>query len=196
MLAGVIVKTSRTYTMRSRADAVARTRERILATTFDLAQTTRFADIGLDAVAAGAQVSVQTVLRQFGNRAGLMDATLDHANEVIMRERETPVGDAQAAVRAVVQHYEDRGSASLLLLSQEAEPGVGALVARAKAMHRAWVRAVFAPQIEAGACADLLVVALDVYTWKLLRRDAGHSRARTQALMDELVGAVLSGGSS
>jgi predicted acylesterase/phospholipase RssA len=38
---------------------------------------------------------------------------------------------------------------------------------------------------------DLLVVATDVYTWKLLRLDRGHSRAATERLMRTLVEAVL-----
>jgi hypothetical protein len=34
-------------------------------------------------------------------------------------------------------------------------------------------------------------VATDVYTWKLLRIDRGHSRAVTERRMHELVDAVL-----
>jgi hypothetical protein len=61
-------------------------------------------------------------------------------------------------------------------------------VETAKAGHRQWVRDAFAPF---DADEDLLVVATDVYTWKLLRRDGGHCRARTEALMNQLVRAVL-----
>jgi hypothetical protein len=38
---------------------------------------------------------------------------------------------------------------------------------------------------------DLLVVATDVYTWKLLRHDRGLSRSATQERMRALVDAVL-----
>jgi hypothetical protein len=38
---------------------------------------------------------------------------------------------------------------------------------------------------------DLLVVATDVYTWKLLRRDRGHSRSLTEQRIHTLVSAVL-----
>ena len=48
----------------------------------------------------------------------------------------------------------------------------------ARPMHRAWVARAFAPVDRADeALIDLLVVATDVYTWKLLRRDRGLSRA-------------------
>jgi hypothetical protein len=43
---------------------------------------------------------------------------------------------------------------------------------------------------------DLLVVATDVYTWALLRRDRGLSRDHTEARMLRLVEAVLSGASA
>jgi hypothetical protein len=61
-------------------------------------------------------------------------------------------------------------------------------------MHRAWVTDVFAPF--AGPhdpLIDLLVVATDVYTWKLLRIDRRHSRARTQQLIHRMVTSLLDG---
>ena len=65
-----------------------------------------------------------------------------------------------------------------------------------KALHRAWVEEVFAPFLaEAGdargAGTDLLVVATDVYTWKLLRRDRRLGRERTERRMRHLVDALL-----
>ena len=38
---------------------------------------------------------------------------------------------------------------------------------------------------------DLLVIATDVYSWKLLRRDAGLPRERTERSMRYLVDAIL-----
>jgi hypothetical protein len=64
-----------------------------------------------------------------------------------------------------------------------------------KAMHRTWVKDVFAPQIAAAddgeELTDLLVVATDVYTWKLLRRDRGLGRDRTERRMRHLVERLL-----
>jgi hypothetical protein len=54
---------------------------------------------------------------------------------------------------------------------------------------------VFAPQLarsaDPGALTDLLVVATDLYTWKLLRRDAGLDPRTTQERMLRLARAVL-----
>jgi hypothetical protein len=57
------------------------------------------------------------------------------------------------------------------------------------------VQEVFAPYV-AGAddpeeLTDLLVVATDVYTWKLLRRDRGLGRDRTERRMRHLVDRIL-----
>ncbi len=182
------MKTKRAYTMGARAEAVEATRRRVLEAAFELVQSTRLSDIGLDAIAAAAGVSVQTVLRQFGSRASLIAASMEYANRVVAEERATPPGDVDQAVRVVVDHYELRGDTALLLLSQEDEDAVRVIVEAGKAGHRQWVREAFAPF---DADEDLLVVATDVYTWKLLRRDRGHSRARTEALMNQLVRSLL-----
>ncbi|WP_183099704.1 TetR/AcrR family transcriptional regulator [Nocardioides pelophilus] len=187
------MKTKRAYTMGARADAVQETRKRILESAFGLADTKLFTEITLDEVARGAGVSVQTVLRQFGSRDGLVDATMAYAERAVSDERETPVGDPAAAVRVIVDHYERRGRTALLMLAQEDHDAtVAGLTSRGKAMHRSWVETAFAPFVRAAdPSLDLLVVATDVYTWKLLRLDRGLSRAQTQKRMLDLVDAIL-----
>ncbi len=187
------MKTSRSYTMGARAEAVAETRRRILTATFELANDRLIAAISLDDVAHRAGVSVQTVIRQFGSRSALVEATTAYALEHVTAEREAPVGDVDAALRVLLDHYELRGDASILLLAQERTDEQAAAITRhGRRLHRRWVRSVFAPYLGDGtATTDLLVVATDVYTWKLLRRDRGLSRARTERQMRTLVTAVL-----
>src|SRR3954453_8853683 len=103
------MKVARTYRMSARAEAVAETRRRIVVALFDLGRERMFPDISLDDVAAAAGVSVQTILRHFKSRAGLAEATMDHAVATVAEERHTPVGDVDAAVAVIVEHYEDRG---------------------------------------------------------------------------------------
>ncbi|MGV9711626.1 TetR/AcrR family transcriptional regulator [Gordonia sp. NPDC003424] len=189
------MKTKRTYTMGARAEAVAQTRRRIMAATVELAQTQLIATISLDAVAERAGVSVQTVLRQFGSRAGLIEATVSFATEMVTDERSAPVGDIGEAVRVIVDHYEARGDGSLLLLAQESDPDAAAVLTHTRLLHETWVRNVFAPMLAAAddpdELFDLLLTATDVYTWKLLRRDRQLSRAATEQRMNRLVRAVL-----
>jgi AcrR family transcriptional regulator len=180
--------------MGARAEAVAATRRSIVHAVVGLASQHPFAEISLDDVAGRAGVSVQTVLRQFGSRDGLMDEAMDVAMTEVEESRRTPPGDVTAAVRTVMDHYEDRGRASLLLLGQETYDDLARRVTtRGKALHRDWVRAAFAPATDDEAVLDLLVVATDVYTWKLLRLDRRLSRAATERRMHHLVTAVLAG---
>jgi AcrR family transcriptional regulator len=189
------MKTTRSYTMGARAEAVAETRRRIIEALFDLGRERMFPDISLDDVAAAAGVSVQTILRHFKSRAGLTEATMDHAIATVTEERHAPVGDVDAAVAVIVGHYEDRGRTALLMLAQEpSDPQVAELTRRGRAMHRAWVTDVFAPFAgPRDPLIDLLVVATDVYTWKLLRLDRRYSRARTEHLIHRMVTSLLDG---
>src|SRR3954462_9840483 len=91
--ARINMKTKRSYTMTSRAEQAEATRRRILQASFDLQAERLTSEIGLEAIAERASVSVQTILRRFGNRAGLLDATIAFANEQVTDERRTPVGD-------------------------------------------------------------------------------------------------------
>ncbi|HEX2895859.1 MAG TPA: helix-turn-helix domain-containing protein [Marmoricola sp.] len=186
------MKTKRSYTMGARARAVEDTRRRILDATAALSEHRRIAAISLEDVATEAGVSVQTVLRQFGSRGGLLEATRTHVQDAVTAERQAPVGDVDAAVTVLVDHYEARGPAVLLLLAQEAEdPLVLTITDDGRRMHREWVERVFAPYRPGPAVLDLLVVATDVYTWKLLRLDRGLSRTETEQRMGTLVRAVL-----
>jgi AcrR family transcriptional regulator len=186
------MKTTRKYTMGARAQAVDATRRRIMDALIALAGERPFAEVTLDTIAERAGVSVQTVLRQFGSRDGLFAEAMDAAMVDAEDERRTPPGDVAAAVRIVVDHYERRGRTALLMLAQEGHDDVARKATdRGKAMHRDWVRDAFAPVTEDEALLDLLVVATDVYTWKLLRLDRGLSRAATEQRVRDLVRAVL-----
>ena len=113
------MKARRPYTMAARAQAVAGTRKRILLAVQDLASETLNLDPTLEMVAARAGVSVQTLLRHFGDREGLFDAAVDAATADVVAEREAPAGDVAAGVRIIVDHYEHRGDFVVHLLGHE-----------------------------------------------------------------------------
>jgi AcrR family transcriptional regulator len=191
------MKTTRSYTMTARAEAAERTRVRILEAAIDLATSKLLADISLDDIAAEAGVSVQTVLRRFGSRAGLIEAATLHGSQQVGEERRAPVGDVAAAVDVVVDHYELRGDGVVLLLAQETtDPQVRRITDNGRRLHRDWVETVFAPYLPDSHAArtelvDLLSVATDVHTWRQLRRDRGLDRATTARRMHLLVSALL-----
>ncbi|MDX5399891.1 MAG: TetR/AcrR family transcriptional regulator, partial [Actinomycetes bacterium] len=182
--------------MSARAASTAATREAVLGALIQMAGARPIAAITLDDVAALAGVSVQTVLRHFGSRDGLLDAAVEHARPGVMAER-TPAGPRPAdAVRALTDHYERMGDLVLRLLTQEDDERVRRITEPGKRDHRAWVSEAFDAALPRDpahreAVVDMLVVATDVYAWKLLRRDRGLSRTATEARILGLVRAVL-----
>ena len=70
------MKLARAYTMRARANSAEATRRRILEVVVDLLKTHFRSEIRLEDVAAGADVSVQTVLNVYGSRSELLDLAL------------------------------------------------------------------------------------------------------------------------
>lgn len=192
------MKTKRTYVMRARAEAAAQTRRRILRATLELTFEKMSLEIVLDDVAQRAEVSVQTILRHFGSRDGLFDALEEFAKEEIGQERTTPAGDPDAAVRVIFDHYELRGDAVMRMLAQEHwDERTRRISELGRQQHRNWVAEVFAPQLRARpaedreALTDLLVVATDVYTWKLLRRDRNLAHGDAEARVRQLIAALL-----
>lgn len=184
--------------MANRSIAAARTQDRILRATVELATEKLTVEIVLADVAGRAGVTVQTILRHFGSRDRLFDAAVKFAGAEVVAERSAPVGDVSEAVRVIVEHYETRGDWVIALLGQEAsDERIRGITVPGKQLHRDWVKTVFGPQLadrpETGRpiIADLLVVATDVYTWKLLRRDCSLDRDRTEHTMRHLVDAIL-----
>jgi len=184
--------------MGARAESAAATRVRILeaATT---AMRRRFRpEVRLDAVAAEAGVSVQTVLRIFGSKSRLLDEVAAiAAGDVAAEFAGLQAGDVTGVVRAYVAHYEKAGDLVVRNIQDEHDPDIHAFVERGRAAQRAGVEAQFAPFLDPltptqrRRTVDALVVALDVYTWKRLRRDMGRSLRDAEATMLALVEAVL-----
>jgi len=193
----VALKTTRSYTMRARAESTTRTRERILDAVIALSEERLSVEIILADVAARARVTVQTVLRHFGSRQRLFEQGQARRVEQVRVERAAPVGDAAAAVRTIVAFYDRLGEWSLRLQAQEHGDELSRqTVELGRQVHREWVEEVFAPQLvgrrDRKELVDLLVVATDVLTWKILRRDGGMDRSTTCKRMLRLVRAVLS----
>lgn len=195
----VIDMKSRSYTMTARAHAVRATGERILEAALARFSTEYYDDVTLDAIAADAGVTVQTVIRRFGSKEGLVRALTVSTRSMVTAQRgEAPVGDVAGAIENLVEHYEQIGDLAMLLLRQEERvPPFAEATTGGKQFHADWVDRVFAPWLvdTAGAAHQLLraqlITTCDVYTWYLLRRQSGLSRAATQQALMELVKGVL-----
>jgi AcrR family transcriptional regulator len=181
--------------MGARARAAAATGERILGAAAEVFWELPTDRVSLDEVARRAGVSVQTVIRRFGGREGLMAAAAAREAERVRGQRdEAPPGDVPGAVRVLVGHYEAMGDRVLRLLAEEQRsPGLRPMADTGRTVHRQWCARVFASALAGRAGAERqrrlaqIVAVCDVYTWKLLRRDAGLSRQQTELALAELL---------
>jgi AcrR family transcriptional regulator len=185
--------------MVARAAAAARTQERILEAVIGLASERFLEDIDLEEIARRAGVTVQTVLRRFGNRQALLEAAVQRGEEAVEGpRRQVRSGDIEGAARRVVADYDRFGETIMRWLAQEERvPMLRSIVTRGREAHHAWVERVFAPQLtrrrglaQRRLRAQLIAVT-DVYTWKLLRRDLCLGRAETERAITELIRALL-----
>jgi AcrR family transcriptional regulator len=183
------MKARRGYSMELRAAATEATRERVLDAAAAAFLERWYDDVTIAEVARRAGVSGQTVINHFGGKEELATAAYERLSDQIVLRRYTPeAGDVEGAIQALADDYEITGDAVIRMLAlEEKVPALGPLLQRGRAGHRDWVGAMFrAPEL-----VPELVVATDVYTWKLLRRDQGLSRDETAAAILRIVEALL-----
>jgi AcrR family transcriptional regulator len=181
--------------MRARAEAAAATRERILASARFLLQSHSFDEMTVDAIASGAGTTVRTVLRIFQSKEDLFAEALHSLGEL----GHAPIvhGDAAAMIAGTYDFYEKIGDTVIRWLADERRiPALHEHLNVGRRHFRSWVAEAFAPALarESGAAREelhnALIAALDVYTWKLLRRDLGLPRAAAEAVMRRTVAAL------
>ena len=191
------MKTQRPYNLGARAASSEARQRRILETVVELLKTRFRSEIRLEDVAAGADVTVQTVLNLFGSRSSLLDQAVARwlGNLRAQRLRADP-GDVEGAIAALVDHYEQFGDLVLRNLAEQADLE---LIETGREGHRQWVQRQFAPNMGSlsekarRTLVDKLVCVCDVYTWKLLRRDMGRSRPETETTILGMVKAIIRG---
>lgn len=191
---------TRGYKQGARAEAAEATARRIADAFFTRLMAEWYDEITLDRVAADAGVTVQTVVRRFGGKEGLLAAAVKTLGEQINANRAAPPGDLGRAVRNLIADYERIGDAVIRLLALEPRhPPLQAVLALGRAEHRRWVATAFAGPLSGLTNAareraiDALVVATDVYTWKLLRRDMARSVTATTAAVTHLIQSTVAG---
>lgn len=190
---------TRSYTMSTRAHSVRATGERILGAALARFSTEYYDKVTLDAIAADAGVTVQTVMRRFGSKEGLARSlTQSTAATVTAQRGDAPAGDVAGAIDNLVEHYEQVGDLAMLLLRQEERvPPIADATSIGRQLHADWVARVFAPWLDekSSAARQLLhaqlIATCDVYTWYLLRRQSALSRSDTHLALTGLVKGVL-----
>jgi AcrR family transcriptional regulator len=185
----------RRYRMVARAEAAAATRRRLLAAAWPHFADRAFESVRLADVAAGAGVSVQTLLAHFGSKEALFVAAwVWRVAPEGARRDSAPVGDVKTAVRVLYDSYDRDGDAVLRLLAQEERiPAVREMADSGRRWHRGWVERTFEPFLAGlrGAAREQrlveLIVATDLLVWKLLRREMGLGRRAAERTVANMV---------
>jgi AcrR family transcriptional regulator len=181
--------------MTARAEATRATGETILDAAWDAFRQQPFDLVTLNEVASRSGVTVQTVIRRFGSKAQLFEAVAEREGDRIRASRDVPASAGlPAALDALIDHYETDGDVVLHLLAQEQRAAsVAEAVQQGRRVHHDWVerhcREVFSGTRgkERERLIHAAIVATDLGTWKLLRRDLSLERAEVTAIMLGLV---------
>ena len=190
----------REYRQTARAEAAEATAERIVAAFSRRLETHWFDEIRLEDVAAEAEVSVPTIVRRFGGKEALLQAVHQRLGDEINARRAVEPGDVDGAIRVLAEDYEAAGDFVMRGLAQEDRyTGFKFACDMGRKYHRHWVGGVFAPALaklspaDAQAALDRLVIATDVYIWKLMRRDMGRPLTAYRQTVRRLIDAALHG---
>jgi AcrR family transcriptional regulator len=191
--------TKRPYRQTARAAAAENLRQRVLAAFHDLLLRRWIDEIKLDDVADSSGTTRQTVIRLFGGKDGLLEAVMDPIRAAAAPRISMPEDlSGRTALKALIEHYEAAGDMIIRFLAQEERhAALRPLLAQGRREHRAWVAQRFGST--QGGMSDLdrdrqitrLVVATDIYTWKLLRRDFGKTQSEVLRLMVDIINKEL-----
>jgi AcrR family transcriptional regulator len=175
----------------ARAQAQQRTRDALTAAAQSEFFAGRWEEVSLDAIAAGAGVTKQTLLRHFGSKDGLLEWALERGCDEIREQRfNAPTGDVAGAVENLLEHYETWGERAIRIAAVDGLGGVaGGLGRRARQLHYDWVDHAFGSLLEGPSAKDrgrrraALIALCDAHTWWLLSHDLELPPAEVRATL-------------
>ncbi len=186
---------NRSYRKSARAKAESENHGAILTAAFAEFAANPFDRVTLTKIAGRSGVSVQTIIRRFRSKEGLLEEVARREGARILAERAVPEGAGlSVALESLLQHYERDGDTIVRFVAQEHrfEP-IRQVVERGRAIHRDWIERHCGDLLSGyeGAGRERMVhaatVATDLSTWKLLRRDLGLEPAQVAAVMSDLL---------
>jgi AcrR family transcriptional regulator len=190
---------ARPYKQVARARVQQRTREALIDAAEREFYAGRWQQTSLEAIAATAEVTKQTLLRHFGSKDRLLEqALLRGYSEVHDQRFSAPTGDIAGAVDNLLEHYEQWGERSLRIGAVDGlGEGFANVGRRARQLHYDWVEHAFGSWLQRLRGKDrvrrraALIVLCDVHTWWLLSRDLGLARADLRATLIQAIESVI-----
>jgi AcrR family transcriptional regulator len=189
----------RPYRQVARAQARQRTRDELIAAAQSEFLAGRWEEASLEAIAATARVTKQTLLRHFGSKDGLLEHALQQGYDEVRAQRfNAPSGDVAGAVDNLLEHYERWGEQALRIGAVEGLGGVAVEAGgRARQLHYDWVEHAFGSALallgakDRGRCRAALIALCDVHTWWLLSHDLELPRAEVRATLINAVESLI-----
>src|SRR4051794_34519282 len=191
---------SRTYTQVARAEASERTRDALLDAATEAFFSGTWGSLSLDAIASAAGTTKQTLLRHYGSKQGLFEASAARAMEGITEQRfSAPADDIAGAVDNLLDHYEQFAERALML----SNPGdmssdfMQTMGRQGRELHYAWVDHAFGAWLarvdepERVRRRAAVIALCDVQTWAILARDLGFPRAEVRATLISTIITIL-----
>src|SRR5580765_4381638 len=110
---------TRSYRQAARAESTEATGQRIVEAFLARLMEEWFDEITLDCIAADAGVTVQTIIRRFGGKDGLLADAVKLLTVQINAQRDAPSGDIDRRIDNLLADYERTGDAIIRLLALE-----------------------------------------------------------------------------
>jgi AcrR family transcriptional regulator len=185
----------RPYRQQARATAAEDRTERILTAALDLFLELPYEQVTLAAVADRAGVGLQTLIRRFRTKDGLVEAVNGWIVPAIIAHRGPPRPFTPEDIAdTVCGHYERWGAATERTIKQEdSSPALKAAAEGGRRAHREWVARCYAdllealPEAEARGVLARLVTVTGVEAWLVLSRDCGLAPAEVRSSVAHLV---------
>jgi AcrR family transcriptional regulator len=190
---------TRPYRQVARARARQRTREALIAAAQSEFFAGRWEEASLEAIAASARVTKQTLLRHFGSKDGLLERAVEQGFDEVRAQRfNAPSGDVAGAVENLLEHYERWGERAIRIAAVDGLGEVAAGLGRkARQLHYDWVEHAFGSSLERLSTKDrrrrraALIALCDVQTWRLLSHDLELSRAEVRATLIDAIESLI-----
>ena len=181
--------------MTARAAAAAQTADKILAATQQLFTEKLIAEITLADIAQRCGVTVQTILRRFGDKDAVFAEAISRLGADIVSQRGRAIpDDLDDVLETLIEHYETHGRLVLKMLAEETTtPAIQPVLASGRDYHMRWCETVFAATLEPLTGTDRkrrlvqLIAICDVRTWEVLRIRMGLSRNETRVAVREML---------